>query len=141
MEMDRALEVVGKLADGIDPVTGEEYGEDSPYQQADTVRALHVLVEAVKGKAAEKTEKKDGPAKAGKAWSQEEEEKMVKMFDSKSDVTQIAKVLCRTTGAIWARLEKVGKVTRNADGRIVRVTAPLPEAADDEPAIAECCEF
>jgi len=40
MELDRAKEIIKALADGVDPYTGERFPADSPYQQADTVRAL-----------------------------------------------------------------------------------------------------
>ncbi len=129
MEMDRAIEVVEKLADGIDPVSGEKHGEDSPYQQADTVRALHTLLGAVKGVGAEQV-KKDGPPKAGKAWSEAEEKEMVEMFDANVKVVDIATTLERTKGAIWARLEKVGRVSRDENGKVV----VKPAAAKGEPA-------
>ena len=133
MEMSKALEITQKLADGIDPASGEKYGEGSPYQQADTVRALCTVLEAVKRGAQNTARKKDGPAKAGKAWSAEEEQKMIKMFEAKTDVAQIAKVLCRTTGAIWARLEKLGKVKRNEEGKWVRVNKAAEANEQQEP--------
>lgn len=40
MEPDRAIEIVQSLADGVDPHNGERFPFSSPYQQADTVRAL-----------------------------------------------------------------------------------------------------
>ena len=42
METDRAIEIVQSLADGVDPYSGERFPSGSPYQQADTVRALHL---------------------------------------------------------------------------------------------------
>jgi hypothetical protein len=39
MEPDRAIEIVQSLADGVDPYSGKRFASDSPYQQADTVRA------------------------------------------------------------------------------------------------------
>lgn len=40
MEVVKALEIIRALADGIDPYTGEVYSANSPYQNAETVRAL-----------------------------------------------------------------------------------------------------
>ena len=45
MELDRAIEIVQSLADGMDPYSGERFPPDSPYQQADTVRVLHMALE------------------------------------------------------------------------------------------------
>jgi len=49
MEIDRASEIIQQLADGVDPYTGERFQPDSPYQQADTVRALYLALEGLKG--------------------------------------------------------------------------------------------
>ena len=38
MEPDRAIEIVQKLADGVDPFTDESFPSSSPYQQADAKR-------------------------------------------------------------------------------------------------------
>ncbi|MBU0678017.1 MAG: hypothetical protein KJ626_07850 [Verrucomicrobia bacterium] len=47
MEPDRAIEIVQSLADGVNPFTDERFPSTSPYQQADTVRALHLALEAM----------------------------------------------------------------------------------------------
>ena len=47
MEPDRAIEIVASLADGVDPYSGERFPSGSPYQQADTVRALHLALEGL----------------------------------------------------------------------------------------------
>ena len=118
MEKGRAIEVMTSLADGIDPYTKESMGDASPYQNADTVRALHVALEALKGGVRTKPVREDGKTKVGKAWTEEDEKKMEEMFDAKVDVAEIAEKLERTKGGIWARLEKIGRVTRDADGKV-----------------------
>lgn len=47
MEPSRAIEIVQSLADGVDPFTDERFPASSPYQQADTVRALHLALEGL----------------------------------------------------------------------------------------------
>ena len=47
MEHDRAKEILRTLADGRDPATGEQFPPNSPYQRADTVRALCMAVDAL----------------------------------------------------------------------------------------------
>jgi hypothetical protein len=41
MERDKALHILKALADGIDPASGAAFDPGSPYQHADTVRALY----------------------------------------------------------------------------------------------------
>ncbi|MDI6774689.1 MAG: hypothetical protein QME60_04740 [Verrucomicrobiota bacterium] len=47
MDVDQAIEIVTKLADGVDPTTGERLPPSSVYQQADTARALHLALEGL----------------------------------------------------------------------------------------------
>ena len=69
------------FADGRDPATGEQFPPDSPYQQADTVRALYVALEALSSSASSAPSRDESPRrpvdsnrpKAGGQWSHEEE--------------------------------------------------------------------
>lgn len=108
MEPDRAIEIVQSLADGVDPYIGERFPSSSPYQQADTVRALHLALEGL-GKLKRSTARKTGP---GRPWSEDEEKELLRQFDDKIDVEEIAAKHERTKGAIWARLEKLGRIQR-----------------------------
>lgn len=108
MDTDRAIEIVQALADGVDPFTGERFPSDSPYQQADTVRALHMALEGLT-KLRRSTARKTGP---GRAWTEDEEQELLREFDDKLDVEEIAAKHERTKGAIWARLEKLGRIQR-----------------------------
>jgi hypothetical protein len=47
MEPDRAIQIVQKLADGVDQLTDERFPSMSPYQQTDTVRALRLVLEGL----------------------------------------------------------------------------------------------
>jgi len=108
MDAERAIEIVQSLADGVDPYSGERFPSDSPYQQADTVRALHLALEGL-GKLKRSTARKTGP---GRPWSEDEEKELLRQFDDKIDVEEIAAKHERTKGAIWARLEKLGRIQR-----------------------------
>ena len=112
MDVDQTIEIIRKLADGIDPTTGERFPPASPYQQADTVRALYLALEGLDRLKRHKERIHSGPPKAGRPWTKDEEDKMLHQFDTKVDVKLIAQELNRTTGAIWARLEKVGRIQR-----------------------------
>ena len=108
MDIDQAIALVRKLADGVDPFTGERFPSSSPYQQADTVRALHLALEGL-GKLKRSTARKTGP---GRPWNEDEEKELLRQFDDKIDVEEIAAKHERTKGAIWARLEKLGRIQR-----------------------------
>ena len=77
MEPDRAIEIVTKLADGVDPFTDEHFPSTSPYQQADTVRALHLALEGL-GKLKRSTARKTGP---GRPWTEDEEKELVRQYE------------------------------------------------------------
>ena len=94
MEPDRAIEIVQSLADGVDPYSGERFPSSSPYQQADTVRALHLALEGL-GKLKRSTARKTGP---GRSWTEDEENDLLRKFDDKVDVEEIAKEHERTKG-------------------------------------------
>jgi hypothetical protein len=112
MDPTRAIEIVKQLADGVDPATGERFPPNSPYQQADTVRALYLALDGLDRLKRVKDRQADGPPKAGRPWTKDEEQRMLQQFDAKVDVAAIAQALNRTSGAIWARLEKVGRIQR-----------------------------
>ena len=46
MKLARTKDILGSLADSVDPYTGERFPVDGPYQRADTVRALYTILEA-----------------------------------------------------------------------------------------------
>ena len=110
MDVDRAIEIVRHLAEGKNPHTGETFPSDSPYQHADTVRALYLALDGLEKLKRSAERQKTLPPGAGRAWTPDEEQKLLQQFDAKVDVTAIANQLNRTTGAIWSRLEKLGRV-------------------------------
>lgn len=140
MDAREAQEIIQKLADGVDPYSGERFPADSPYQQADTVRALFLAIEGLDKLKRSKARTTDGPRMAGQAWTTEEEERLVQQFKAKVDVADIATDLKRTEGAIWARLEKLGIIERrDFQGSTPHppVTAPRRIADPAEPADEE----
>jgi hypothetical protein len=127
MEPREAIEIIRKLADGVDPSTGERFPPGSTYQQADTVRALYLALEGLDRLRRVKEKQNSGPPKAGRPWTKDEETKMLQQFDAKVDVKLIAQEMNRTTGAIWARLEKVGRIQHK--DRPDSDKYPLPKSA------------
>jgi len=98
MEPDRAIEIVQSLSDGVDPFSGEQFPYSSPYQQADTVRALHLALEGL-GKLKRSTARKTG---SGRPWTDDEEKERLREFYDKIDVEEIAAKHERTQGATWS---------------------------------------
>ena len=80
MDLSEARTVVKTLAQGIDPVTGEVFAPDSPYNQPRVIRALYVLHEhARSGRTAMSVNEKRQrnlerglPENAGLPWSEED---------------------------------------------------------------------
>lgn len=81
MEHEEAKKVLELLAKGISPETGELLANDGPFNEPRVIRALYFalgLFGSTKGPA----ESKNPPAQAGKPWPPEEDERLLKSFDS-----------------------------------------------------------
>jgi hypothetical protein len=96
----RHLEVLQALAAGTDPITGEVFPADSPYNQPEIIRALFFALDELRA-VAEK-------GNQGLAWSEEEDELLTQRFGNGTKITQLAKLHSRTYGVIKARLIKLG---------------------------------
>jgi len=109
MDESRAHAIVSALANGVNPLTGEVFSADSPYQTADVVRALF-LVTSILDARTKSRPRTDLPGNAGKPWSQEEDQKLLGEFDRGSSIASLAQAHGRTTAGIQARLEKHGRL-------------------------------
>ena len=72
MEIQEALAVIRKLADGVHPETGAVLPADNLYQHPQAVRAMHRAMGALEFQAERERAKKFLPKNAGKAWSHQE---------------------------------------------------------------------
>jgi len=113
MERDKALGILKALADGVDPVTGEQFAAGSPYQEPDTVRALYCAVQALENptRTSERSAQKSPPENAGRPWSDEEEARLAAAFESGKAILDLAQEHKRSRIAIEARLVKLGKIS------------------------------
>ena len=107
MDIIYATELLRGLADGINPLTGEQLDPMDSCNQPDIIRALHTAV-AILEKKAENTKKL--PENAGKPWTAEDEAILAKMFDDKCSSKEICDYFKRTKGAISSRLARMGKI-------------------------------
>jgi len=110
MDCNTALKIIQTLSDGIDPVTGEVFPTDSPYQNAQTVRALFTATDALKAVIKRNNKRKGLPERAGKSWDKTESDLLVQRFDEGATVGELAKEHKRTQGAIESQLVKLGKI-------------------------------
>jgi hypothetical protein len=110
MELTQSLQIVRCLANGTHPQTGVVFAEDSPYQDADVVRALFVAIEALERSEQRLKQKQVLPENAGKPWDVAEDEHFCRIFDSGAGIKELSRQHGRTRGAIQSRLEKLGKM-------------------------------
>ncbi|MBI3527550.1 MAG: hypothetical protein HY067_06230 [Betaproteobacteria bacterium] len=115
METAKTLAVLKALADGIDPATGEQFPAGSAYQHPDTVRALFSAISML-GNAAPPASPKPGttgksaPENSGRPWSEEEDGRLGKTYDSGKSIEELAGIHKRSKWAIEARLARLGKI-------------------------------
>jgi len=111
MEIQEALQIVRKLADGIHPETGEVLQTDCLYQQPQVVRALHCAAGALEFQDERERAKKFLPANAGKSWSNQEDAQICDELGRGVNFQEIAKTHNRTIRSIIARLVRLGKIS------------------------------
>lgn len=105
-----AKQVIEVLAGGIDPATGEVLADDNPLSNPHVIRALFLAAKALELMAAKVTRSAATPGNAGKAWSDEEDQRLVAAFDAHTPVAALARAHERTVGAITSRLIRLGRL-------------------------------
>ena len=91
MDDSKALGIVSALANGVNPLTGEVFPSDSPYQAADIVRALYVSVRALDQNLRRRSRPRAQlPANAGKLWNDEEDRRLLAAFDAGRALAELA---------------------------------------------------
>ena len=111
MQQTRARQILQSLIQGIDPVTGDELPRETILHHADVVRALLAGLSALEETAARALRRAQLPDNVGRAWTTEEESRLVAAFRSGNSPVAIAHEHGRTLRAIEARLEKLGLIT------------------------------
>lgn len=111
MDEARALTIVTALASGINPLTGELFAADSPYQSPDVIRALYSAARALEAAGRRRTRPSATSSNAGKPWTDEEDRELLAAFDSGRPLAELAQAHGRTRGGIQARLIRHGRLT------------------------------
>jgi hypothetical protein len=111
MQERRARQILQALIQGVDPFDGSELPGGTVLQQADVLRALLAGVAALEQDAARASRRAQLPRNIGRAWSKDENEKLLAAFHAGEDLQEVATRHGRTLRAIEARLEKLGLLT------------------------------
>ena len=129
MQQTRARQILQSLIQGIDPVTGAELPRETVLQHADVLRALLAGLSALEETSARAQRRAQLPDNVGRAWTTDEESRLVTAFKSGESAPAIAHKHGRTLRAIEARLEKLGLITaeqRTTRGGFTGVSEPPP---------------
>jgi hypothetical protein len=106
-----AKQIIDVLASGVDPAAGEVLPEDNPLNSPHVIRALFMASKALEGVAAKPARQSAAaPGKAGKPWSEDEDQRLLAGFDAGTPVAALALAHERTSGAITSRLERLGRL-------------------------------
>lgn len=116
MDETKSVAILSALAQGVNPLTGEIFEPDSPYQHADVVHALHFAVERMRQsdpshqgtKARSRSAERSN---VGKPWTEAEDERLLAEFDRGRTPSEVARDLGRTLAGVEARLEKHGRLS------------------------------
>ena len=117
MQIETALPIVKALADGVNPVTGEPYPEDSPYAEPRALRALFCAVDHLQREVEKERRRERLPANFGKPWNEGEDQAIASAFDAGVALADMARKHARTQGSIRLRLEKLGKLPPSGEAR------------------------
>lgn len=105
-----ALEIIQALADGVNPYTGEVLSTDSILQNPQIIRALFAAIEALRAELKRQERTRNLPQRAGHPWTEQESSLLETRFDEGLSISDIAREHERTSGAIKAQLERLGKI-------------------------------
>ncbi|MEO0728726.1 MAG: hypothetical protein AAFZ63_29590 [Bacteroidota bacterium] len=113
MEQKEVILLLKALAEGIHPVTGQTFPEDSPYQDVYIVRGLFNAIQIIQQKTV--SPNSDDPIKngvqlnkAGQPWSPKEDQELRIAFEKGNTIAQLSQIHQRSKGAIKSRLNRMG---------------------------------
>ncbi len=118
MDVKEAKDIVELLANGIDPITGEVFPDNSTYNNPIVIRALFTILGNVRipqkrGKLSLEEKQKQNlasgkPKNAGLPWTSEMKQKVASMFNEGRSMHELAIYFERSEGAIQSELEHQG---------------------------------
>ena len=114
MNLEQANEILKLLADGYDPLTGEQLPADHVVNKREVLAALNMASAYFEitsnPKLTKKLAKDNQPPNHGAPWSEKDEEFVKMQFAEGKTATDIGKLLGRSRGSIWSKLKGLGLV-------------------------------
>lgn len=112
MDIERTTHIIAALAEGRDPFSGRPLADDHICQKPDVIRALlearEILIREARRERRLQRARLTLPSNTGKSWTDEEDRILINRYKTGSSVSDLGVLHARTTGAIRARLEKLG---------------------------------
>lgn len=104
MEIQEALQIIRRLADGLHPETGGALPADSLYQNPQAVRALQRAVAALERQHEREKLRSSSPPNTGKPWTEKEDTQLAEELRLGITLQAIAAAHCRREGSVVARI-------------------------------------
>ena len=105
-KLKEAHRIVGLLARGLDPANDSESLSSDTLNQPEVIRALLFAADALTAAMGVAPTERDG--RAGKPWSEAEEERLIRSISLRDTLRNVAAKHGRSTGAITSRLVHLG---------------------------------
>ena len=109
--------ILRRLAEGLDPDTGERLPKGSIYDKPEVIRALFIAIEVLQSSVAKAEKRRHESARTGEPWSKEEDDRLCSAFHDAVNFEEIATQHGRSKGAIISRLTKLGKLRPGEVGK------------------------
>ena len=118
MERETLLRHLAGWRDGVDPATGATLPPDHPAQRTDFLRVVCAAIDALAPARLREAAMAGGAlhpvapprANAGRPWSAGEDALLAQAHEAGMTIAELARAHERTTGAITARLVKLGRI-------------------------------
>jgi len=105
MKVEEAKKIVISLAKGVNPITGEVFSNDSPYNDPIIIQSLLTVANNVR------FPKKQGkPKNAGLFWTEELKQEAAQLFKQGKSISELSKYFERTEGSICSELRHQGLI-------------------------------
>ena len=122
MEIRKAQRIVEILAQGVDPITGEAFAPESPYNEPQIIRALFTVHEFVRRArkppmTADERRRENvdlgRPRNYGLPWTDDARSEVATAFQDGKPIAELAATFERTRGAIQAELIRQGLIEQD----------------------------
>ena len=111
MDKSKAIDILKSLADGLHPVSREQFDKHHVINEPDVIRALNAAVDALSSDDGKVAHRRDLPERVGRPWRENEDNALIKAFDEGIALNDLAAKHQRTRGAIRPRLIRLGKIS------------------------------